>query len=376
MFAPTHRIDFVAQAAGRFSNTKMKPPEKWIPALIALMQNYQESGAIRSLDALLVTLCDRDSTAALMLNHILQWHHRSIRKDGAVWRSAEEWEQMTGLTRSMVYNEKRRERLKAAGLKVWVERAYGENTMHFQIDAAKLTTNIAKLLKLDYNIAMLKLWQIVPLPVPQAKPPIPFKQPRVSNDVPRVPNEEIPLTESSTEHSTKNTTMILLNSFSLSVDEKAKYAVLPYETVKQIVDALEKKKSSGKLHKPALAYLRASLKKSLAAHIPVKAAPSAETAAPIPNPSPAFFGIIPQADEPDWWIGARNQLAMQMQRNGDWPYLARLQFGEYTADGVKLLYPAGAPITLIQRYQRNIERAIKDTRFAPTKVIFAERKNA
>jgi hypothetical protein len=377
------KVDFVEQCAGRFSQTKLIPPEKWIPTLINLMEGYQKNGAIRSLEALLVTLCEGDAYAALMLRHVMEWQPRSIREDGAIWRTAEEWTQYTGLTRSMVYNKKRRDILKNAGVKVWLERAWGENTLHFLIDAAKMTANIGRLLGMNLDIAKIKLWQVEPIAVSQDKAVIPFPQTGVSHDKARVLNGEIPLTENLTELLTEQTTIDLLNSVSLSVDEKAKYGVLPAAVVQGIFDAASKKKNTGQLKKPFLAYVRASLKAALKEHekqsspaAPASAAQSDSTPPPSPlSPSPDAAIVegekVVAADcAPEWWGMAHRLLERQLKKSRDWWYLARLNFGQETRDGVTLICESSIALTMCQRYQRNIERAISDVRFQTTKVRF------
>jgi hypothetical protein len=387
MFA-LKRVDFLEKAAGRFSDTKLMPPEKWYAAISELLNGYHDAGAIRSMDALLVRLCESDGIAVIMLRHILQWHHRGIREDGAIWRSAEEWEQFTGLTRSQVYNPQRRERLKNAGIKVWVERAMGENTLHFLIDAARLTANISKLLKLNYNIALIKLWQIVPVEVPKSKDPIPFPQTEVPESKTRVPNSQIPLTGSSTDSSTNKTTLVgglqkdfsggesfaLLNCEKLGAAEKLKYAVLPESKIQECIASANKAKANGTLRKPRLAYLRTALANALKEHLelaPVSATPQNPPLNPLPLPALVEAEKVVAADfSPEWWIMARSQLEMQLRR--DWPNLARLELGEVTAGEVSLIHAPGSPVFLFQRLQRNIERVISAARFQTTKVRFVE----
>lgn len=394
MFA-VNRVDFRDK---HFGNTKMLPPAEWIPALIELMKGYRKQGAIRSLDALLMKLVDGDAAAALMLKHIMEWQPYGIRDDGAIWRSADEWTQYTGLTRSMVYNETRRDRLKKAGLKVWVERAMGENTMHFLIDAAKLTANISAALGLNYNIALIKLWELVPIEVPIAKDPIPFPQAGIPNAVPRVSNGEIPLTESTTELSTETTTSVLLNSENFSVAEKAKYGVLPVEVVQKIFDGAREKKKAGTLKKPMMAYLRGCLNIALKE----TASPSAESLTPPPTPYPtalagslvergnleadapllvptvAIGGTVPSwmrdavVDVPVWWSVARNQLELQMGRDV-WAYLKFLDLGECVGDTVSVIVPQSVPMMMVQRYTRNIERALSDCRCVKTVVVLEQK---
>jgi hypothetical protein len=369
-----NRIDFVGQAAGKFSNTRMLPPEKWMDTLRGLMEGYQKKGNVRSVDALLVTLCQGDAEAALMLKHVMEWQPRAIREDGAIWRSAEEWMQYTGLTKSKVYNPQRRERLKAAGLKVWVEKAWGENTMHFRIDAAKLTANISAALGMNYNIALIKLWQIVPIDVPKAKDPIPFPQAGFANAKAGLSYSQIPLTESLTEHLTDKTTSVLLNSFSFSDLEKKKYGVLDAAVVEQIVSEMEVKKAANKLRKNPLAYLRYELNRVLKE---LTTSPAAESSTPpltppriqgeeaTQNPSPN-----PSIDVPRWWMAAKNQLIAQLKKTV--PLISSIDFGNEDGDTVVVSYPKGTALWILQRYQRNIERMVGDAREMKTTVVFQE----
>jgi hypothetical protein len=379
MFA-VKRVDFAAQNEGRFSDTKLKPPVDWMAALRELMKGYRHSGAIRSVDALLYKLCDEDGEAMMMLKHVLEWQPFSKRDDGAVWRSADEWKPYTGLSRSQVYNETRRARLRKAGLKVWVERAMGENTLHFLVDAAKFTANICALLGLNYNHALLKLWDIVPIEVRQPilfpQVGIPNGEARVSNGEARVSNDEIPLTESTTKDTTDKTTSVLLNSVSLSVDEKAKYGVLPADVVQPIFDVWAAKKKSGALRKNSLAYLRGMLKTALKGHLE-QAQVSATPQTPPLNPLPiAEAEKVVAADlPPAWWSSAMLALELQMGRMNDWVFLARMAYGNCSENLVTILVP-NSSLWMVQRFQRNIERAITDVRSQTTKVRFESREQA
>jgi hypothetical protein len=247
-----------------------------MPKLQALMMPYRDAGAIRSVDALFVNLCAGDVIAATMLRHILYWLPRSIRGDRAVWRRASEWQQRTGLTRSAIYNKRRRARLEAAGLVVWVERAQGENVLHFRIEADRFVMAIADQMQIAYEMVRVTLCEMVRRVSP-AKAPIPFPQVGVSLEKPRVSLAQIPLTEitttSATELSTEQITdgfdksfsvnaVEVLQSEGLSAAEANRYAALGDEKVRETVQAAQAARDAGKLRKTYLAYLRGALKKA------------------------------------------------------------------------------------------------------------------
>jgi hypothetical protein len=413
MFA-LKKIDFAAQSAGRFSDTKLKPPTKWYSALYELMKNYRDAGPIRSIEALLVTLCDGDGIAVIMLSHILQWHHRGIRDDGAIWRSAEEWQQYTGLTRSQVYNAQRRERLKRAGLKIWVERAWGENTLHFLIESARLTANISNLLKLNYNVALIKLWQVVPIEVSKAKATIPFTQTGVSVSIPRVSNSQIPLTGSSTGSLTNQRTLFggfqndfsgngslaLLDREKLGATEKAKYAVLSESKIRECIADANTAKASGKLIKPRLAYLRGALANALEDH---EGQPHPLTPSPLHGEGKSEKPVdeaekVVAADLPNWswllqrdddepepepvvstadaaslqiWGASYNQLELQLDRASFDTWL-RASVLLSVEDGVFVVGVANkyAQDMLQHRLYRNVRRVLSDVRGKTTEIRF------
>ncbi len=365
---------------GRFGDTKMLPPEEWIPALIELMKGFQKQGEIRSLDALLVKLCGDDTVAALMLKHVMEWQPHGIREDGAIWRSADEWAQYTGLSRSMVYNPTRRERLTAAGVKVWVEKAWGKDTLHFRIEAARLTMNIGRLLGINHHIVFTKLWRVVPAAVSNAKTPIPFPKAGVPNAKGSVPFAKIPLTESTTELSTDNTTSVLFNSEKFSVDEKAKYGVLPAELLLKIFADADTKKREGKLRKSRVAYLRGALKIALKVHEeqapPPAAARSDSTPPPPLNPLPASDEGKRLADTailgsvPSWWVVGRNQIQASFGW-ADRTILSRVDFVSEDGEAVIVSHPKNDALW-VQRYQRNLERIFSAARGAKTVIRFEQ----
>jgi hypothetical protein len=362
------RVDF-----GRFGDTKMLPPEEWIPALIELMKGFQKHGAIRSLDALLMNLCEGDSVAALMLKHVMEWQPHGIREDGAIWRSADEWTQYTGLSRSMVYNPKRRERLTAAGIKVWVEKAWGKDCLHFRIESARLTMNIGQLLGIGYHIAFTKLWRIVPAEVSQTKPPIPFPKAAVPNAKGSVPFAKIPLTESTTDSSTDNTTSVLFNSENFSVDEKAKYGVLPAEVLRKIFTDADTKKREGKLRKSRLAYLRDALKRELQKHeeqAPLSATPKATPPLTPPRIQGGETAQKPIDGVPSWWIVGRNQIHAHFGW-ADRTILSRVDFVSEDGESVIVSHPKNDALW-VQRYQRNLERIFSAARGAKTVIRFEQ----
>lgn len=375
-----------AGGAPRFSEYVYQAPADWVPKLQALMVPYRDAGAIRSVDALLVSLCAGDVIAATMLRHILYWLPKSIRVDRAVWRRASEWQQMTGLTRSAIYNKKRRARLEAAGLVVWVERAQGENVLHFRIDADRFVMAIADRLVADYATVRGALCEMVRRVSP-AKDPIPFPQSGVSQTVPRVSLAKIPLTETTTTPATAITTeqttdgcdksfsviAELLKGEGLSAAEAVRYAALGDEKVRATVQAAQGARDAGKLRKSYLAYLRGALKKAevqnpasvtdMARHAPNM---SDVESIPVPDPSPDV-----NADGADIFQRAWMQLEHQLDWASWTSYVRRCVFGGLI-DGVYVVRAANphAVEMCAGRLQRVIARAFELVAGMPVQIRF------
>lgn len=90
-------------------------------------------GEIATIEALCVRLVN-DFVAGMVLYRLLQWHGRSIRPDGAIWKSDREWVAELGLSPDQMARV--REKLAASGLvTIWVEKAMGAPTNHYLVEA-------------------------------------------------------------------------------------------------------------------------------------------------------------------------------------------------------------------------------------------------
>ncbi|HYE72626.1 MAG TPA: hypothetical protein VEF04_04810 [Blastocatellia bacterium] len=85
-------------------------------------------------------------TAAVMLSQSLYWQKRSSSGDGFFWKTQEEWEEETGLTR--YEQEGARKRLKECG--VWLEERRGiPSKLYFKVDTSKLRTLLIQVANKD-----------------------------------------------------------------------------------------------------------------------------------------------------------------------------------------------------------------------------------
>jgi hypothetical protein len=118
------------------------------------------------------------------------------------------------------------------------------------------------------------------------------------------------------------------------------------------------------------------LKTALKGHLE-QAQVSATPQTPPLNPLPiAEAEKVVAADlPPAWWSSAMLALELQMGRMNDWVFLARMAYGNCSENLVTILVP-NSSLWMVQRFQRNIERAITDVRSQTTKVRFESREQA
>lgn len=304
------RIRAVACRSSVGQYASYEPPKDWFKAFSQLLEtlNHPEYSY---LDALLMAMTGRDAVAVLMLRHLLAWSGKSIRADGAIWRSAEDWSRYCGISRSQAYSAARRETLEKIGVSCWVERAQGENQMHFKIDPHLFTAVVSVLLGKSLYEVKGALWT-PGKPVKRAKP---SRQtvPRVRSakgqslqTVPRVCFDKIPLTYKPTKKTNK------------------------------------KDNSSG-------------------------------ASGPLSNKSPKWYepatAIKSDNQEPDWLRAARVQIEAQF--NSEWVNLmSRVKLLEKSDNIIRLEKPAEMADDLFLRMSRNVSRVFSTTLGFPCSVEF------
>lgn len=184
--------------------TPPQPPDNWLIALSEIGSSRLRpdiaTDEIRTVDALLMALVDGDEAAAMMLRHLLSWFPYSIRKDGAIWRSATQWSVETGLSSSKVYNQTRRARLMRVGIIVFTEKAQGVNQLHFRLDDRTFLNAIAEALGVSRFALRPKLYVR-----PEQPSPVQDKeQSSLAKGLPAL--DKIPLTDNTTEKTTEQKT--------------------------------------------------------------------------------------------------------------------------------------------------------------------------
>lgn len=120
------------------------PAADWLESLSSLLKIIKP-GEFHTVDALLVGMA-ADFAGGAMLRWLLYWLPKSKRPDGAIYKSAVAWKHETGLSEHQVERLKKMV-LPRCGIKVWVEKANGAPTCHYQLDAWKFLRRLSEVLR-------------------------------------------------------------------------------------------------------------------------------------------------------------------------------------------------------------------------------------
>lgn len=120
---------------------------KYHEEVIKLIKSMSGQANILTIPRIFIDLCEGDINTALVLNQCIYWSDRTNRKDGAFYKTADEWTQETGLSKYQLTRScKTLERL--GFLITEVHRANGLPTLHFYIQSEAFTTALFKFLEI------------------------------------------------------------------------------------------------------------------------------------------------------------------------------------------------------------------------------------
>ena len=114
--------------------------------LTNLIKSISGQANILTIPRVYISFCGGDLAAALLLSQNVYWSDKSSRKDGGFWKTYDEWEAETGLSRFQV---KRAAALlmKMGFLQTKVKRANSAPTMHYFLDIGLFTSSLIKFLE-------------------------------------------------------------------------------------------------------------------------------------------------------------------------------------------------------------------------------------
>lgn len=122
--------------------SKIEYPRNWVPLLRSLVLEMQ-SAEIRTVEALCVALAQDDTDAGRVMAMLLEFLPRSIRVDGAIWKSDRYWWTDHRINyRKMVRARRNFNPIVSS----WKQKAQGAPTWHYQIDGDEMVLGMARTL--------------------------------------------------------------------------------------------------------------------------------------------------------------------------------------------------------------------------------------
>lgn len=383
---------------------QIKPPVDWLDSLSSLLKAIKPREFL-TVDALLVGMAT-DFAGGAMLRWLLYWTARSKRPDGAVYKSAVEWQREVGFTKHQVERLKKTV-LPRCGFKVWVEKAEGAPTCHYQLNVTVFLRRLSEVLRVPMLYLASKLHTQSGNPF-TGKREMDFTESgkSLTNDSPNesperivndsvLPSRKIVDFKNTLPESTPGQMQVieLLKSAGVSGQRAVAYCTLPLDIVKACIASANEPGVKNRV-----GYLVGALKKQLQAHN-TQVQPSnkllsesGDTATPPPNPLP----VVPPV-QPPWvqatgvntdpapkadvvnervmlvvsgnmtaqaaWSAGYHQLELQLDRHSFDTWLRSAKLTDYEPDTtcfVVRVHNSYARDMLQHRLYRNVARMMRD----------------
>lgn len=129
-------------------------PSDWLAGLWILVKSLKRE-EYKAVDALLRAVAD-DFAGGVMLNWLLDWLPKAGRADGAVYKSAPEWQSYVGLTRHQV-DRVNKHILPKCGFTITIKKANGSPTNHYYFDGWKFLHRVSEVLRLPSSYLLKKM---------------------------------------------------------------------------------------------------------------------------------------------------------------------------------------------------------------------------
>lgn len=264
-------------------------PLDWLEGLSNLLKSLQKP-QFRRVASLCVALAG-DFEGGMMLRHLLSLLPRSKREDGAVYKSATEWQAELGVTANQVYRVNKHV-LPQLGFDITVKKAHGAPTNHYRLNAWAFLRRLSDVLDLPAYYLLLKMQKAAngftgkqPMDLLESSQSLTdsttsktTKQESVNDSGPsiKVVDFKSPSPESTPE---QLRVIELLTQAGLRNPQAVSFALLP-ETIVQACIASTQAKGKN------VGYLIGALRNQLKAQNTQPSSESAVTDTPPPNPLP------------------------------------------------------------------------------------------
>lgn len=266
---------FARQPVAALPSLQINFPTDWLASLTDLLKILKTP--FERVDALLVAMAD-DFAGGVMLRWLLYLFPKSRREDGAVYKSAVEWQAQVGLSKHQVERLKKQV-LPGCGIDVTIKKANGAPTCHYYLDGWRFLRRLGAVLSLPIPYLLIKLQQSGNPFTGKRTMDLLESGKSLTDDSTNESNKQV-VNDSSVDSKIvdfKNSSVPdLLQKNGLSQSQAAAYAGLPEAVVQACIQSATEAQP-----RKFVPYLIGALKNQLQAHFGNRS-----TAAPPPNPLP------------------------------------------------------------------------------------------
>lgn len=391
---------FARQPVAALPSLQMNFPTDWLASLTDLLKVLKTP--FERVDALLVAMAD-DFAGGVMLRWLLYLFPKSRREDGAIYKSAAEWQAQVGLSKNQVDRLKKLI-LPRCGVDVTVRKANGAPTCHYYLDGWRFLRRLGAVLRLPIPYLLFKLQQSRNPSSGKQEMDLLESRKSLTNDSTNESNRQS-VNDSSVDSKIvdfKSTSVLdMLRKAGLSRQHALPFGALAEDVVEACITSANEPGVRNRV-----AYLKAALKNQLEqqATQPSQAKPlfqnvapesPADTEAPPPNPLPVrrsdewtdtlrrlregqaagvTQGAAPEAVPANLavmvnenfsaqaaWNAAYHQLELQLDRTSFDTYLRAAKLVGFEADCFVIqVHSAHARDMLQHRLYRNVARILRD----------------